>query len=307
MKSSGMIDSDLEDFARAQVRAVLGSETAVTRVAPLRTGQEQFVLKLTLSRPPGRLVLKAAGPGAPAGVDFHRTATALSLARAAGVPVPAVLAVETSYRSGPWSYLLQEHVDGLEWRRLRPLLAPEQIRTAHREIATAVLAMQSVRFSSFGELNAAGEPAGDDLGIALRRRAELRITEPGRRTTFLDVLNHKASLFHDQPRSTLCHDDLQHTNLIFREARGEWRLAGVLDWDKAWAGPPESDIARMAFWDDMTGPGFWEVYESVTPPAEGRSERSLVFQLLWCLEYPVSTPRHRADTASVCRRLGVAL
>ena len=302
-----MIDSDVEDFARTQVRTVLGSESRVTRVEPLRVGQEQLVLGLTLSRPPRRLVLKLAGPDAPAGVDFHRTATALALAREAGVPVPAVLAVETSYRSGPWSYLLQEHVDGLEWRRLRPLLAADQIRAAHREIATAVLAIQSVGFTSFGELSAAGEPAGEDLCTALRRRAELRVIDPGRRTTFLDVLDRKASLFDDQLRSTLCHDDLQHTNLIFREARGGWQLAGVLDWDKAWAGPPEADIARMAFWDDMTGPGFWEVYEAVTPPAEGRSARALIYQLLWCLEYPVSTPRHLADTASVCRRLGVEI
>ena len=108
----------------------------------------------------------------------------------------------------------------------------------------------------------------------------------------------------DQMRSTLCHDDLQHTNLIFQGGRGSWKLAAVLDWDKAWAGPPESDVARMAFWDDMTGDGFWEVYNAGVPPAEGRADRALIYQLLWCLEYPVSTPRHRADTASLCRRPG---
>jgi aminoglycoside phosphotransferase (APT) family kinase protein len=302
-----MMEFELEGFARTQVRAVLGSENTVTQVEQLLAGQEQFVLRLTLSRPPRRLMLKVAGRGAPAGVDFQRTATVLSLARAAGVPVPAVLAAETSYARGQWSYLLQEHVDGEEWRRVRPLLAPEQIMTAHREIATAVLAMQSVGFSSFGELNAAGEPAGDDLGTALRRRAELRVVDPRRRTTFLDVLDRRASLFADHARPALCHDDLQHTNLIFREARGGWQLAGVIDWDKAWAGPPESDIARMAFWDDMTGPGFWEVYNAAMPPTENRAERALVYQLLWCLEYPVSTSRHRADTASVCRRLGVEI
>lgn len=231
----------------------------------------------------------------------------MSFARAAGVPVPTVLAVDTSYRSGPWSYLLQEHVDGVQWRRLRPQLAPEQVRAAHRDIATAVLAMQSLRFTSFGELNAAGQPAGDDLVAALRRRAQLRVADPGRRATFLDVLHRRASLFAEQTCSTLCHDDLQHTNLIFRAGHAGWELAGVLDWDKAWAGPGESDIARMSFWDDMTGAGFWEVYEAAAPPAEGSSERALVYQLLWCLEYPVSTPRHRADTASVCRRLGVEI
>ena len=81
----------------------------------------------------------------------------------------------------------------------------------------------------------------------------------------------------------------------------------MLDLDKAWAGPPESDVARMAFWDDMTGDGFWEVYNAGVPPAEGRADRALIYQLLWCLEYPVSTPRHRADTASLCRRLGIAI
>ena len=71
----------------------------------------------------------------------------------------------------------------------------------------------------------------------------------------------RASLFAEQTCSTLCHDDLQHTNLIFRAGHAGWELAGVLDWDKAWAGPGESDIARMSFWDDMTG------------PASGRSTR----------------------------------
>jgi aminoglycoside phosphotransferase (APT) family kinase protein len=301
-----MIDFELEDFARVQVRAVLGSKSTVTRVKVLQAGPELSVLRLTLSRPPRHLVLKVAGPGT-GRLNFHRTATALSLARAAGVPVPTVLAVDTSYRSGPWSYLLLEHVEGVEWRRLRPLLAPEQVRTAHREIATAVLAMQSLSFTSFGELDTAGRPTGDDLLSALRRRAELRVADLRRRTTFLGVLDRKSSLFTKQMRSTLCHDDLQHTNLIFRAGRAGWQLAGVLDWDKAWAGPPESDIARMSFWDDMTGTGFWEVYNAVAPPAEGRSERALVYQLMWCLEYPVSTQRHLADTASVCRRLGIEI
>src|SRR5919112_581155 len=90
-----MIDSKLEDFARTQVREVLGSKNTVKRVEVLRTAPEQSVLRLTLSRPPHRLVLKVAGPGT-GQLNFHRTATALSFARAAGVPVPTVLAVDTS-------------------------------------------------------------------------------------------------------------------------------------------------------------------------------------------------------------------
>jgi aminoglycoside phosphotransferase (APT) family kinase protein len=104
----------------------------------------------------------------------------------------------------------------------------------------------------------------------------------------------------------LCHDDLHHQNLVFRAAPGECRLVGVLDWDKAWAGPADSDLARLAFWDDMTGPGFWSVYRAAVPAVDGEDERLLVHQLLWCLEYDVPSERHRADTAALVRRLGLS-
>src|SRR5215211_2443481 len=93
-----MINFELEDFAHTQIQAALGSENSVTRVERLRVGQEQSALRLTLSRPLWRLVLKVAGHGTPAGVDFQRTTAALSLARAAGIPVPTVLATDTSVR-----------------------------------------------------------------------------------------------------------------------------------------------------------------------------------------------------------------
>jgi hypothetical protein len=80
----------------------------------------------------------------------------------------------------------------------------------------------------------------------------------------------------------------------------------VLDWEKAWAGPDDSDLARMAFWDDMTGPGFWGAYRAAVPEDDGSARRALVHQLLWCLEYAVRTPRHQRDTAAVCAALGVA-
>ncbi len=300
------LDRALEEFARTRA-TMLGTDTRVARVNLMQAGPDSAVLLLTLARPPRQLVLKVAGPQAGGGVDFERTATVSALARAAGAPVATVLAADMSYRAGPWNYLLQEHVDGVEWRRVRPLLEPEQVTAAHRQIAAAVLSVQSVRLSSFGELNAAGEPAGQDLVSALRRRAELRIRDESRRDLFNALLDREGDLLADHDQPTLCHDDLHHDNLIFQAGPAGWRLVGLLDWDKAWAGPAESEIARMAFWDNMTGPGFWETYDTASPPRPGRAERALVYQLLWCLEYDVATPRHLADTAALCRRLGLKL
>ena len=118
------------------------------------------------------------------------------------------------------------------------------------------------------------------------------------------VLERRAGLFTPESAAVLSHDDLHHGNLLFQRANGTWSLTAVLDWDKAWAGPRESDLARVAFWDDMTGPGFWEVYRAAMPIREGEHERALVHQLLWCLEYDSDTVRHRRDTARLLQRLG---
>jgi len=47
--------------------------------------------------------------------------------------------------------------------------------------------------------------------------------------------------------------------------------------------------------------------ESAAPAVDlQRSATALAMaRLLWCLEYDADTPRHRADTAGVYRRLGV--
>lgn len=299
------MEPGLAEFARDRVREVVG--TAVRQVDPLSAGAGRSVLMVTLAGPPGTVVMKVAGRCDRSEVDFDRTAAASMLARAAGVPVAQVLAADQSCRTGPWRYLIQERVDGMEWRRVRPLLDAEQVEAAHQQIAQAVLAMQSVRLGSFGELDAGETPVGTDLLTALRHRAQLHIASPDRLQLFHELLDSRAGWFGHATGSTLCHDDLHHANVIFRPRDDRWELAGILDWDKAWAGPAESDVARMAFWDDMTGPRFWTVYRSTMPAEDGLHERTMIYQLLWCLEYDAKTPRHEADTLELCRRLGVRL
>jgi aminoglycoside phosphotransferase (APT) family kinase protein len=295
----------LDAFAREVVVSELGSACTVAGVEVMQRGADRAVLLVTLRNSTRHLVLKVADPATDTGVDFARTSVVSNLARRAGAPVAAVIAADVSHRLSPWAYLLQEHVDGTLWRELRPLLDPDQVKAVHQQLAHAVLAVQSVRFHAFGELNAAGESAGMGLLDALRRRAELRIPDESVRALFLTVLERDAALFAGTGPPTLGHDDLHHANVVFRPGGEGWRLAALLDWDKAWAAPPESDIARMAFWDDMTGPGFWEVYRAAVPSSEGTDARAVLYQLLWCLEYADASSRHQADTAQLWQRLGI--
>ncbi len=299
---AGNLDPAIAAIVRAAVREALGPSTRITAVDPLATEPGRAVLRVTAVGTPDPLVVKVIGPAPGPGraAHFERTAAATALAAAAGVPTAEVLAAHTAGPGEDVGYLVQRHVDGITWRRLRPTLDEEQVRAVHRRLAAAVLALQAVRLPAFGDL---GSPEGIDLLAAMHRRADRLVADPSRRAAFSRLLDREAGLFGDD-RPTLCHDDLHSDNVVLSLVRGEWRLAGVLDWDKAWAGPAESDVARMAFWDGMTGPGFWEVYRAAVPEQAGWERRALVHQLLWCLEYDAPTDRHRADTAAVGAALG---
>ena len=280
----------------------LGRLGVIQRLDLLKASGETDVLRVELTNSQ-RLVLKVA-KGDIGLVDFERTQAVTALVLAAGVPAPAVLAADNSGHAGR-RYLLLEHVEGTPWQQVRRQLQPSQVAAAHRQIANAVLSLQSIGYESFGELDRQGRPSGQSLLDALRRRAELRVVDRRARDLFHRLLDRNAELFTGPQLPTLCHDDLHHGNVLLRGRHGRWELAGLLDWDKAWAGPAESDIARMAFWDDMTGPDFWRVYRAAAPAADGQDERFLIYQLLWCLEYDDGSARHGVETAALVRRLGL--
>jgi aminoglycoside phosphotransferase (APT) family kinase protein len=292
------IPAELEDFARAQARSALGAE--VVGLEPLRSGPSGAVLLLHVAAPPWRVVLKA--EGADQRIDFARTAAVCDLAGSAGVPVPHVLAVDTTRLFGPWSCLLHSHIEGSTWREVRPQLTAEQVQSALRQLAEALFALQSLTFDGFGEFGSDGAVASTSELRALHRRADLRITDDRAREVFHRLLAREAHLF-GSARATLVHDDLHWSNVVFRLGPGGPQLAALLDWDKAWAGPAESDVARMSLWDTMTGPAFWAEYRSGVPADEGYERRSMIHQLLWCLEYDSPSARHRADTDDLLRRL----
>jgi aminoglycoside phosphotransferase (APT) family kinase protein len=298
--------AELADLAHLAVRDALGPAAAVEAVRTLQAGPDGVVLRLSVRGSPEGLVLKLARPEQRAATDLERTAAVMTRARLAGVPTAAVLAADADGRLGGWQHLLQEHVPGRVWREVRPLLADAQLRSAHEQIAAALLALRSVRPGGYGELDRHGGAIGVPPAVALRQRMRLRVRRPAARRLAEQLLERYDSLLDEASEPVLCHDDLHHQNLVFRAAAGECRLVGVLDWDKAWAGPADSDLARLAFWDDMTGPGFWSVYRAAVPAVDGEDERLLVHQLLWCLEYDVPSERHRADTAALVRRLGLS-
>jgi fructosamine-3-kinase len=122
---------------------------------------------------------------------------------------------------------------------------------------------------------------------------------------FLSVLSQYEPVFEDICVASLCHEDLHKHNILFEKQQGGWRLATILDFDKAWAGHHETDLARLDLWTDMTAEEFWQAYEAIHPVDPPYPQRRPIYQLLWCLEYARSTAKHLADTQQICRELGI--
>jgi aminoglycoside phosphotransferase (APT) family kinase protein len=196
----------------------------------------------------------------------------------------------------------------VRWSVARQKWAPEDRRDLSGQLGRAVAELHTRRFPAYGEIGADGDVAGgEDYPAALVARARRRIADPRQAALFVEVLAARAALFATSWPPCLNHEDLNPTNLLvaFDLRSGRWNLTGILDFDSAWAGSPESDLARLALWEGMAGDEFWTGYGLTRPLTPEEEVRRLVLQLLWCLEYARPTPRHHADTARVCAALGL--
>lgn len=267
----------------------------ISQVAGLPATAGAVVLRMTLTDR-RRLVLKVTD-GSDATVDFERTETVIALARAAGVPTPAVLVADNTGYAGR-RYLLREHVHGVPWRHVRPELDPRQVAAAHQQIAEAVLSLQSVRLRSFGELDRNGQPAGQNLLDALRSRAELRVADGRARDSspccWTGTRNCSRVRRCRRCVTTTC-TTATSSSAIGREA-GSWP-----DWSTGTRRRPGPPSPTSPEWGsgrhDRAGVLAGVPRRRAHHRRAGRS--SLIYQLLWCFEYRDGSPRHAAATAAL--------
>jgi fructosamine-3-kinase len=239
--------------------------------------------------------------------SFDRTAMLHRLvASQTTIPIPEVLAVNMAYQDWPWRYFIKTHIPGQEWAVVRGQMNTEELSDAYRQIGNAVAQLHTIHFPGFGELPVGGGVQGDEAYFpALAQHARLIIQSAHLRDMFISLLEKQKHLFLDVRQANLCHEDLHQHNLLFQYRQGQWRLATILDFDKAWAGHHEIDLARLEFWKGMTSETFWQAYQGAYPIEPMYQQRRPIYQFLWCLEYARPTAEHLADTQHLCAELGL--
>lgn len=289
------------------LRQTFGShvELATHQIVKLR--HDYLVLLCQLRHPSLQVVIKLAGPEAALACPFERTAALHRLVAArTAIPVPGVLAADTSCRAWPWRILIKTHIPGQEWAGARGLMSPAEQAGAHRQMGEAVAQLHTIGFPGFGELADDGGVQGDGPYLAaLAEHARSIIQSARLRDLFLSLLERERDRFLGVREASLCHEDLHQHNVLFDYRAGRWHLAAILDYEKAWAGHHESDLARLDLWPGMTSGEFWRAYQAIRRVEPLYEVRRPIYQLLWCLEVAWPTPDHLALTQSLCAELGL--
>lgn len=292
-------------FLTQFLTSVLGRTQDLVAYRLLRQAEDYAVVVATLAQPQQEVIIKFAGPRAVLRPDFERSAAIAQLVRVhSGAQTFEVVAVDGSCLRWPWQYLVTTYLSGEQWSDFQVRQSGAERRALFAALGTTVGQLHSMRFPTCGEIAPSGNvTGGTSYYTALQERARRRIVRPAHMELFLSVLQEHHSLFEGFLIGVLCHEDLNPSNLLVQKlATGEPSLA-VIDFDSAWAGCAELDLARLEFWRGMMGDGFWEAYRTQAPLSDAYPQRRPIYQLLWCLEYARPTVQHFRDTAHVCEEL----
>ena len=308
MRSAPSLGPRDQSLLAELIHQTFGTDCWIDRYEIVRQELDYTVLQARLQQPELHVVVKLAGQMCRVPCPFDRSAAINRMLRTyTNIPNSAVIAHDISYQQFPWSYMISTWIPGETLASIRPHLDDTQRRDVARQMGTVIATMHTVPFEQFGELAPNGTlPFGAPFLQALADRVRRRIHDQRRGDLFLEALREHSRYFAGVTQAQLTHEDLNPDNLIFHLQEDRWVLAGVLDFESAWAGCHESDLARLELWHGMTSEDFWDAYSEVRAVAPEYPRRRPLFQLLWCIEYGARTPQHVADIRAVCRTLGIA-
>lgn len=261
---------------------------------------EQYWIVSVGTTPRERLIVKlASSTNVP---SFEAAKAKHDLIRdAADVPMAEMIAADDSASKVPFRYSIQTSLSGEEWFTRRSRLDDADRNRALANLGNVIGRLHSPLLPGFGSLP---ERLETDCHQALLAHARRIIRDDGLRDRFCDQLEQNAALWVGAIKPAFTHDDLHGFNVLFHPERLT-DVSGILDFDKAWSGPAESDLARMELWQGMSSRSFLAAYRERIPELPGYQERRPFYQLLWCLEFAQNAPDHLKTTNALLAQLGM--
>ena len=293
-----------KDLIHELLADLLGGNAPLARCQFLKQTESYAIAIVQRQHDTQSYVVKLAGPDAPLDCPFEQTAKLhRRIAEHTTIPVAPVIGADESYQRWPWRYIVTKKIEGVTWKQAEQEWSPSESVRVFRQLGDTVAQLHGISLTSF-DASLYGTPAASYLD-SLTMRSAHHIKNQRLRDLFHTVLQDNADLFQNISSPQLCHDDLHGFNLLVKKHAQGWQLACILDFDKAWAGNGESDLARLALWRGMTNRHFWEAYTARRSIDPLYAQRRSIHQLLWCLEFAQPTAQHLKDTNQVCAELNI--
>jgi Ser/Thr protein kinase RdoA (MazF antagonist) len=293
------ISGDVKEAVDASVRLATGSQ--VKHFDVLRQDLDYWIVAADTGAGDA-LVIKLAAPSASV-PSFAAAKAKHDLVRGSvEIPMSQMLAGDDSCMVLPFRYSVQTKLFGEEWFTRRGQLDDPTRDRALAALGDVIGRLHTPIMMGFGALP--GAEGSDGFGAICERSMSI-IRQLQLRDGFLELLMRHERLWSGLVEPGITHDDLHGFNILFHPDRPT-EVSGILDFDKAWSGPVESDLARMELWRGMTGRTFIEAYRARVPELSGYADRRPFYQLLWCLEFAQNTAEHLGTTNELALRLGMA-
>jgi fructosamine-3-kinase len=260
------LDGDISwDVLRRIVHDWVGSSAELVEVRPLHGGSMNTTLALTTS----------AGDRAALKITPHRVNRAfedeayqLNVLAQVGLPVPEVYTCEVGSLDAPYSYLLMQYVDGMNFAEAKQACSADQYAQLQSHLAELVLTLHENTATHYTRVTA-GQRIEHAVWPAFFREIYDPIWAETRKLGFLPTkLRKQIDRIHDNLDRLLAHDDcprLVHwdiwaTNLLARpDEQGRWWVCAILDPMCKYA-HVEAELAYMELFQTTTS-AFTRTYQ----------------------------------------------
>jgi fructosamine-3-kinase len=261
--SMGEIDISWQSLRRI-VQDWGGTSAELAEFVPLHGGCINTTLELHLNDGK-KIVIKVS----PHRVDraYEREAYQLTLLKSLGIPVPEVLAWKTGSLDDPFSYILLEFIEGINFADAKTQATAEELEHLQCELAEVVCAMHGHTNAKYMRVMEGGDSY--DSWPAFYRSVYDPIWHEAEKSPLMPKSCRKQIgkvherlerfLVHgDVPR--LVHWDIWGTNVMVRKnGDGKWHVAALLDPNCKYA-HAEAEIAYLELFHTIT-PAFTKQYQ----------------------------------------------
>ena len=262
---TGMVPDDLQGRLNA-ILELAGVQSTVSQTV-LRQSHGYWIISVG-TRLGFDVVVKMAAPSSHVPSFEAAKAKHLFIRGLTGLPIATILVADDSRSLVPMRFSVQERLPGEEWFTRREKLSKKELQVALASLGDVVGRLHRPVLDAFGQLPEPGEASCTN---ALREHTMSIVRNHRLRDNFIQLLEDNAELWNGV-RPGITHEDLHGFNILFDPLR-RTEVSGLLDCDKAWSGPVESDLARMELWRGMTSSSFIDRYREHVPELQRYLER----------------------------------